>query len=233
MISGSKTAYRDRYPDHLPVFNANVCLGPAKIWHGDLDLTTDEPKVLELASRTGEIAYVLYEHDGRFQQEHQPLVARAVYSAAPTGHTMFDPREAERRADGQLYVRPYPRPPRWRAPGRPRLWRFWNVSTTTERSATPDGTQISRFLHLGRTPQTQPAPLLVLGLHTWRREACGAWVEWTWYPSGGRGWAPGLGVRAKWHRGSVRPYASARISPGIAHGVRIGIIIGPKDLLWG
>ena len=39
MISGSKTGYRDRHPDHLPVFNANVCFGSSKVWHGDLDLT--------------------------------------------------------------------------------------------------------------------------------------------------------------------------------------------------
>lgn len=59
MISASKTGYRDRHPDHLPVFNANVCLGAAKIWFGDIDLTLDEPKLLDLASCTGHITSLL------------------------------------------------------------------------------------------------------------------------------------------------------------------------------
>ncbi len=75
--------------------------------------------------------------------------------------------------------------------------------------------------------------MLVLGLHSWSREARGAWVEWSWYPTGHRVWAPIVGGRLKWHRGPVRPYASARLAPGIAHDFRIGINIGPTDFIWG
>jgi hypothetical protein len=233
IISGSKSGYRDRYPDHLPVFNANVCLGSSKVWHGDLDLTLDEPKLLELAAHTGQITYVLYEHDGRFRHEDHPLINDAVYSAVPSGHTMFDPRQAERRVDGQLYARPYPRPPRWRVPARPQLWRFWKISTETERPRTKDGTQTSRFLRIGRTGTPQRAPLLVLALHTWRREARGYCVEWTWYPTSHHSWAPGISGRAKWRHGKIRPYASVGLSPGIAHTLRAGINIGPIDFLLG
>lgn len=231
MISGSKTGYRDRHPDHLPVFNANVCLGASKIWHGDLDLTLDEPTLLELAARTGQITSVLYESDGRFQHEDQPLVAGAVFSAAPTGHTSFDSVQAERRPDGRLYVRLRPRPPRWHWPTRPRLWRFWRLSAQTELSRNPDGTQTSRFLRVGRRGPRQRTPLLVLGLHTWSREARGAWVEWVWYPTGHRAWAPSISGRAKWHHGTIRPYASVRVAPGVAHEVRFGITIGRIDPL--
>jgi len=233
MISGSKTGYRDAHLDHLPVFNANVCLGTSKVWWGDLDLTVDEPALLDLASRTEEIVSVLYESDGRFQHEDRPLIAEAVYSAAPSGHNLVDSILAERRPDGRLYVRCQPRPKRWRRPARPRLWRFWKVTTECERSSNPDGTQTSRFLRVGRHGTPQQTPLLVLGLHTWSRDARGVWVEWTWYPTGHRAWAPQIRARAKWHHGKLRPYVGLRIAPGLAHEVRAGVIIGPIDLIWG
>jgi hypothetical protein len=96
MTAWSKTSYREQYPRNLPVFNANVCLGSSKVWHGDLDLTRDEPLLLDLAARTGQITSVLYESDGRFRHEDEPILDKAVFSAAPTGHTTFDPRHAER-----------------------------------------------------------------------------------------------------------------------------------------
>jgi hypothetical protein len=48
---------------------------------------------------------VLYESDGRFRYEDHPLIAEAVYSAAPSGHSLVDSTWAERRADGRLYHR--------------------------------------------------------------------------------------------------------------------------------
>ena len=112
MIRDSKTTYRDEHPDHPPVFNANVCLGTDKVWWGDLDLTIDEEPLLDLASRTGQTVSVLYETDGRFRFEDHPLIAEAVYSAAPSGHTLVDSALAERRDDGRLYARSHPRAPR-------------------------------------------------------------------------------------------------------------------------
>jgi hypothetical protein len=105
MIGASKTAYRNHHPDHLTIFNANVCLAHAKVWWGDLDLTLDESRVLDLASQAGETLTVLYESDGRFEHEDVPLIAEAVYSAAPSGHTMVDSTIGERGGDGRLYVR--------------------------------------------------------------------------------------------------------------------------------
>ncbi len=107
------------------------------------------------------------------------------------------------------------------------------MSTQTERSHNPDGALISRFLRVGRRGSPQQTPLLVLGLHTWSREARGVWVEFVWYPTGHRAWAPSISGRARWRRGRVRPYASFRIAPGVAHEVRLGLIIGRIDLVWG
>lgn len=215
------------------MFNANVCFGSSKVWHGDLDLTLDEAMLVELAAGTGQITSVLYESDGRFGHEDDPRIEEAVFSAAPTGHTMFDPVRAERRPDGRLYVRPRPRPPRWHWPARPRLWRFWKISTETERSHNVDGTQVSRFVRVGRRGSFHRTPLLVLGLHSWSREARGVWVEYIWYPSGHRGWTPSISGRVKWRRGRIRPYASLRVAPGFAHELRLGVITGPVDFVWG
>jgi hypothetical protein len=233
LIAWSKTSYHEHYPRNLAVFNANVCLGQSKVWHGDLDLTRDEPLLLDLAARTGQITSVLYESHGRFRHEDEPLIDRAVFSAAPSGHSMFDPRRTDRGVDGYLYTRAYPRPPRWRRPARPHLWRFWKLDTRVERSRTPERTQTSRFLRVGRHGQSQATPLLVLGLHTWSSDARGAWVEWTWYPTGHRGWAPTIRRRAKLHAHHIRPYASVRIAPGVAHEVCAGVIVGPIDFVEG
>ncbi len=34
IISWSKEDYRERHPDGVPIFNANVVLARGKIWHG-------------------------------------------------------------------------------------------------------------------------------------------------------------------------------------------------------
>ena len=233
MIGGSKTGYRHEHPDHLPIFNANVCLGAGKVWWGDLDLTVDEEALADLASAAEEIVSVLYEHDGRFRHEDRPLIAEAVYSAAPSGHNLVDSIIAERRADGRLYARVQPRSPRWRRPNRPRLWRAWEVNAQVERSRNREGALTSRLLRFGGRHTQKASPLLVLGVHTFSREARGAWVEWTWYPGGHRAWAPALKGRVKLYNHRVRPYASVRLAPGVADELRMGIIIGPIDFLWG
>lgn len=106
MLSASKTNYQDNHPDHVAIFNANVCVGARKVWHGDFDVTRDEEQLHELARRTGQVVSVLHERDGRFEHERDPLVALAVFSVAPSGHTMFKCRSFERAADGILRRRP-------------------------------------------------------------------------------------------------------------------------------
>lgn len=143
LISWSKSGYCEDNPDHVPVFNANVALSPAfKVWHGDLDLTLDEPLLLDLARRTGRIVYVLYEHDGRFRHEQEPLVADAVFSATPRGHARHRHEQIERARDGTLRKRPALPDTRRRlmlVHGRPRLWRFWQIETRCRREIDPDG----------------------------------------------------------------------------------------------
>lgn len=78
MISGSKSQYREIYPDNLPIFNANICVEGGKIWWGDLDLVTDKVKLSQLAQNLGETIYVLFEHDGRFENEKKPKLEKAI-----------------------------------------------------------------------------------------------------------------------------------------------------------
>jgi hypothetical protein len=72
--------YFSAHPDNLVVFNGNVCTDDGKIWYGDLDITKDEDKLTELASKLGCRIYVLREHDGRFDNEDAPLLGQAVAS---------------------------------------------------------------------------------------------------------------------------------------------------------
>jgi hypothetical protein len=71
MISGSKSSYRNRHPDNLVVFNANIVTkSRGKIWHGDLDITIDYEKLKEVAEKIKEDMYILYETDARFEKEN-------------------------------------------------------------------------------------------------------------------------------------------------------------------
>lgn len=76
MISNSKSGYKEKNPNNLVVFNANVCTQNYKIWWGDLDLTKSASDLSNLSADLGEDIYVLYESDGRFENENKPLISR-------------------------------------------------------------------------------------------------------------------------------------------------------------
>jgi len=78
MISGSKTFYREAHPTHVVVFNSNVCTDRGKIWYGDIDITLTEERLKKLSLALKEKLYVLYEMDGRFENENSPRRERAV-----------------------------------------------------------------------------------------------------------------------------------------------------------
>ena len=232
LISWSKSSYREDNPDHVPVFNANVALSPAfKVWHGDLDLTLDEPLLLDLARRSGRIVYVLYEHDGRFKHEQEPLVANAVFSAAPSGHTRFQHERIERARDGTLRERPALPDTRRRLMlvyGRPRLWRFWQIETRHRHEIDLSGAS-SLLVYSGRGgrggPNTPHSPLLVLVLARERRPRSLS-VEWTWYPSAKRhAPRPLVNVRLRQRRGRLRPPLVIRLHPGFAYELRLGLTL--------
>lgn len=86
MISGSKSGYCQRNPRNLAIFNANVCTQTEKIWFGDLDVTLSKQVLSQLAQKLNEDIYVLYEMDGRFENEQSPLVNRHVVNFTSEGN---------------------------------------------------------------------------------------------------------------------------------------------------
>ena len=87
LLSMSKSGYRNNHPDNLVIFNANVCVGTNNVWYGDLDVTLDKFKLLELSQELKETIYVLYEMDGRFENEREPQIKNYVVKLNLTAHT--------------------------------------------------------------------------------------------------------------------------------------------------
>jgi len=82
MISGSKSGYRELYPENEVYFNANIfVLGEGKIWYGDLDVTREIEKLENVARNLGKDLYILREMDGRFGNENlndSEIIKRSV-----------------------------------------------------------------------------------------------------------------------------------------------------------
>lgn len=73
MVGGSKSIYSYDNPKNVIVFNANIATEKdGKIWHGDLDLTLDNEKLIELYKKIGKF-YVFHESHLRFGKEHEKI----------------------------------------------------------------------------------------------------------------------------------------------------------------
>jgi hypothetical protein len=82
MVCGSKSLYRDMFPDNEVYFNANIfVLGEGKIWYGDIDVTDDIDALQSVANQIGKDLYILREMDGRFGNENlsdPEIITRSV-----------------------------------------------------------------------------------------------------------------------------------------------------------
>ena len=92
MISGSKSKYKEMNPDNFVIFNANI-IHPEdnKIWHGDIDITEDHKKLKNISKELGEILYVLYESDCRFENEDRSineLIKKSVWDTESKWYDM-------------------------------------------------------------------------------------------------------------------------------------------------
>lgn len=88
IISSSKSGYHRTYPDHLVVFNSTITdADGAPIWWGDIDLTTDEAKLIELARALASGLAVFYEGDSwPFVTDRKAVdMARALVRVSSTG----------------------------------------------------------------------------------------------------------------------------------------------------
>ena len=117
LISLSKSRYRERHPDHVVVFNASLATGAGEhIWWGDIDLTTDEPLLAELARRAGIELYVYFEYDSRPGLVKAIDVHDAVAVIHPDRSVSFGTRTPHAR-DARGRIVPGERPPEDREPG--------------------------------------------------------------------------------------------------------------------
>jgi hypothetical protein len=82
MLSFSKSAYREKYPENEVYFNANIfVLGEGKVWFGDIDVTKDMDVLKAISSESGKDLFILREMDGRFENEilkDSEIISKAV-----------------------------------------------------------------------------------------------------------------------------------------------------------
>ena len=78
MISGSKTGYHNSHPKNLVVFNSNIIVNGEKVWYGDIDLTISKTVLQTISVDENVDIYVLWEMDGRFENEEKPRINSPV-----------------------------------------------------------------------------------------------------------------------------------------------------------
>lgn len=80
IIAGSKSGYRNRYPDNFPIFNSNLCTESGKVWYGDIDVTNSKDLLCKIAKDSNTDLYLLYEMDARFENEKSPILTKAAFT---------------------------------------------------------------------------------------------------------------------------------------------------------
>lgn len=99
MISHSKSWYRGEHPRNVPVFNGTIALDDGRgVWWGDLDLTIDEPRLVDLARRLGCRLHVLFEGD----TWPEIRIEDAVMVVEPTGEVAIRSPYLERDGEGRV-----------------------------------------------------------------------------------------------------------------------------------
>ena len=102
LISESKTEYHRLYPRSFAMFNASIADDAGKLlWWGDLDLTVDEAKLVELARSLGRRLHLLFEGSTHFQ-DPLPVEAAAVIIEADGSVVLSDRFSVDRDRDGHI-----------------------------------------------------------------------------------------------------------------------------------
>ena len=84
MVSGSKSLYHDYYPNHIVTFNCNLCTEDfGKVWYGDIDISSDLNELKAITKLLNRSIYILYEMDGRFENEDNPKLEKFVAKISP------------------------------------------------------------------------------------------------------------------------------------------------------
>jgi hypothetical protein len=109
---GSKGQYRWDNPKHFVIFNSNICVLGGKIWHGDVDMSVSTTKLRELAKKLGEVVFVLYEVDARFEKENSPELEKAPVCFKPDGDIVIADSHKEYLEINKncIFLKPQPEP---------------------------------------------------------------------------------------------------------------------------
>lgn len=78
LISWSKSGYSRNKPKNLAVFNSNIVINGEKVWYGDIDLSLSKNSLQSIAKQENVDIFVIYERDGRWDNEDNPKIDRPV-----------------------------------------------------------------------------------------------------------------------------------------------------------
>lgn len=85
LITFSKSEYIRRNPKNIVVFNSNIIINNEKYWYGDIDISLNKHKLINLSKIFNETIYILYEKDCRYETEHNPNINNYVIKFEPNG----------------------------------------------------------------------------------------------------------------------------------------------------
>lgn len=86
---GSKSVYRNLYPNNKILFNCNIITSNGKVWWGDLDITNSLETLKSIVKQIEEPLYILQEFACRWEFEEAPievLKSRAAYIITEDGY---------------------------------------------------------------------------------------------------------------------------------------------------
>lgn len=93
-LLGSKSGYSKLHPKHVVIFNSNLYVEEngeyVKCWYGDIDITNEHKKLIDLYNDIQTPFYILYEMDGRFGNEDNPMINNHVVRVDNSGITLGD-----------------------------------------------------------------------------------------------------------------------------------------------
>jgi hypothetical protein len=245
MISHSRPDYRARRPSNIVVSNSHIAVtlsdGDVRnLWHGDIDLTLWEERLIVLARLADQPLHLFYESDGH-ETYDRAAQKRALATFHPHDGTLIPLRTASyiaRADDGTLRFVIWPDTRKrfsWRVfAHRPKLWRFWHLELRyREQEEAP--LQRSKMLYVGLRSIGR-APLLVIAtsmrraaLETIRR------IKLTWYPADGETRCAErslLDLTPHLRVGSMLVWAGLIVWPGFMYELLVGFSRQQSDASW-
>jgi hypothetical protein len=104
IITSSKGRYRYNNPNNIVVFNANIVSNKKVIWHGDIDISVDYKKLINIGKEIGKY-YIIHEMDGRFEKASKPDTTNFVAMVDGNG-IILDHKHEYKYVNGAAFYAP-------------------------------------------------------------------------------------------------------------------------------